>query len=166
MMNRSRIVDLGGLLLLTAVCLGVGALGGAVTAGSVASWYPTLVKPSFNPPSWVFGPVWTALYLLMAIAAWRVWRAADPGTARRTLAVFALQLALNLGWSTAFFGLRDIGLAVLVIVALDLAVLTMVILFGRIDRIAAWLLAPYLAWIAFATVLNIAIWRLNQVSPA
>jgi benzodiazapine receptor len=161
MLNRSRFADFAGLVLLVAICLGIGALGGAVTASSVTTWYPTLAKPSFNPPSWVFGPVWTALYILMAVAAWRVWRAADRDTARGPLAVFALQLALNLGWSVAFFGLQKIGLAVLVIVALDLAVLSTAVLFRRIDAAAALLLVPYLAWIAFATALNIAIWRLN-----
>lgn len=161
MPGRSRFADVAGLVLLVAICLGIGALGGAVTASSVTTWYPTLAKPSFNPPSWVFGPVWTALYILMAIAAWRVWRAADRDTARDPLAVFALQLALNLGWSVAFFGLQKIGLAVLVIVALDLAVLSTAVLFRRVDVTASLLLVPYLAWIAFATVLNIALWRLN-----
>ena len=161
MPSRSRFADFAGLVLLVATCLGVGALGAAVTASSVTTWYPTLAKPSFNPPSWVFGPVWTALYLVMAIAAWRVWRAADRDTARDPLAVFALQLALNLGWSVAFFGLQKIGLAALVIVALDLAVLSTAVLFRRIDATASLLLVPYLAWIAFATALNIALWRLN-----
>jgi tryptophan-rich sensory protein len=161
MPSRSRFADSAGLVLLVAICLGIGALGGAVTASSVTTWYPTLAKPSFNPPSWVFGPVWTALYILMAVAAWRIWRAADRDTARGPLAVFALQLALNLGWSVAFFGLQKIGLAVAVIVALDLAVLSTAVLFRRIDAAAALLLVPYLAWIVFATVLNIALWRLN-----
>jgi tryptophan-rich sensory protein len=158
---RSRATDIAGLVLFAALCLGIGALGGAVTAGSVDSWYPTLVKPSFNPPNWVFGPVWTALYLLMAVAAWRVWRAVDWDRARGPIALFALQLAINLGWSVAFFGLRGIGLALIVILALDLAVLATALQFRRIDRAAALLLLPYLAWIAFATALNLALWRLN-----
>ena len=128
---------------------------------SVMEWYPTLNKPSFNPPNWVFGPVWTALYVMMGVAAWRVWRAADRDTARGPLAVFALQLAVNLGWSVAFFGLRNPGLAVIVIIALDLLVLATALMFRRVDRLAEWLLIPYLAWIAFATILNIAVWRLN-----
>ena len=153
--------DLLGLALFVGICLGIGGLGGAVTASSVTEWYPTLNKPSFNPPNWVFGPVWTALYVMMGVAAWRVWRAADRDTARAPLAVFALQLAVNLGWSVAFFGFRDPGLAVAVIVALDLLVLGTALMFRRVDRVAEWLLVPYLAWIAFATILNIAIWRLN-----
>ena len=153
--------DILALVLLVGICVGIGGLGGAVTAASVTEWYPTLTKPSFNPPNWIFGPVWTTLYVMMGIAAWRVWRAADRDTARGPLAVFALQLAVNLGWSVAFFGLRDPGLAVAVILALDLLVVATALMFRRIDRIAAMLLVPYLAWISFATVLNIAIWRLN-----
>lgn len=153
--------DLLALAVLVGICLLIGALGAAVTATSVSTWYTGIAKPSFNPPNAVFGPVWTLLYILMAIAAWRVWRSAGGDAARRPLAVFALQLAINLGWSVAFFGLREIGLAVVVILALDLAVLATFMLFRRLDRLAAWLLAPYLAWIAFATVLNVAIWRLN-----
>lgn len=156
--------DLLALVLFVGLCLGIGALGASVTATSVATWYPTLAKPSFNPPNAIFGPVWTALYVLMAVAAWRVWRKVDRDAARGPLAVFALQLAVNLGWSVAFFGLREIGLAVAVILALDLLVLATVLLFRRLDRWAALLLVPYLAWIAFATVLTIAIWRLNYFS--
>ncbi len=153
--------DLLALALLVGICLGIGGLGGAVTASSVNEWYPTLNKPSFNPPNWVFGPVWTTLYVMMGIAAWRVWRAADRDTARGPLALFALQLAVNLGWSIAFFGLRDPGLAVAVILTLDLLVLATAHMFRRIDGLAALLLVPYLAWITFATVLNVAVWRLN-----
>ena len=153
--------DILALVLLVGLCLGVGGLGGAVTAESVTTWYATLNKPSFNPPNWIFGPVWTALYILMGVAAWRVWRAADRDTARGPLAVFALQLAVNLGWSVAFFGLRNPGLAVVVILLLDLLVLATTLMFRRIDRLAAWLLVPYLAWISFATLLNVTIWCLN-----
>lgn len=153
--------DVLALVLFVGLCLGVGALGAAVTDTSLSTWYPTLVKPSFNPPNWVFGPVWTTLYVLMAIAAWRVWRTTDRDTTRGPLALFVLQLAVNLGWSVAFFGLRDIGLAVAVIIALDFLVLMTALAFRRIDRLAALLLLPYLAWIAFATVLTIALWRLN-----
>ena len=153
--------DVLAFVLFVGLCLGVGGLGGAVTAESVTTWYATLNKPSFNPPNWIFGPVWTALYILMGVAAWRVWRAADRDTARGPLAVFALQLAVNLGWSVAFFGLRNPGLAVVVILLLDLLVLATALMFRRIDRLAAWLLVPYLAWISFATVLNVTIWRIN-----
>lgn len=153
--------DLLMLALLVGICVGIGGLGGAVTAESVTTWYATLNKPSFNPPNWIFGPVWTTLYVLMGVAAWRVWRTAGRDAARGPLALFALQLAVNLGWSVAFFGLRNPGLAVVVILALDLLVLATALTFRRIDRPAALLLVPYLAWISFATVLNVAIWRLN-----
>jgi len=160
-LKRSPIVEIVALVLFVALCLGIGALGATVTATSVKTWYAALAKPSFNPPNAVFGPVWTVLYVMMAIAAWRVWRKADRETARGPLALFALQLALNLGWSVAFFGLERIGPAVAVILMLELAVVATALAFRPIDRIAAWLLVPYVAWVGFATILNIAIWRLN-----
>lgn len=160
-MKRSRAAEIVGLALFVGLCLGIGALGAAVTATSVKTWYAALAKPSFNPPNEVFGPVWTVLYVLMAIAAWRVWRVADRETARRALTLFALQLALNLGWSVAFFGLERIGSAVAVIVVLESAIVATALAFRPIDRIAAWLLVPYILWVGFATILNIAIWRLN-----
>jgi benzodiazapine receptor len=149
------------LVIFVGLCLAVGSLGAWVTAGSVKDWYPALRKPSFNPPNWVFGPVWTVLYVMMGVAAWRVWVKAYGDRARGPLALFALQLALNLGWSIAFFGLREIGTAVVVIVALGAAILATLLAFRRIDGLAAALLVPYALWVAFATVLNCAIWRLN-----
>ena len=158
---RSRLVDLVGLVLFVALCLGIGALGASVTATSVDTWYAGLVKPSFNPPDEVFGPVWTVLYVLMGVAAWRVWRSADRDTTRGPLTLFALQLAINLGWTVVFFGLHKIASAVATIVVLDVAVLVTMLAFRSVDRLAALLMLPYVAWVAFATVLNVAIWRLN-----
>lgn len=163
-MPRNRFADLAGLAFFIALCLGIGALGAAVTATSVQTWYAALTKPSFTPPNAVFGPVWTGLYVLMAIAAWRVWRAADRETTRGPLTLFALQLALNLGWTVVFFGLERIGAAVATIVVLDVAVIVTMLAFRTIDRGAALLLLPYLAWVSFATVLNITLWRLNPMS--
>ncbi|MDI1286040.1 MAG: tryptophan-rich sensory protein [Reyranella sp.] len=160
-MKRSRIAEIIGLVLFLAFCLGIGALGAAVTASSVNTWYADLNKPPFNPPNEVFGPVWTVLYVMMATAAWRVWRAADRETAQGPLTMFALQLALNLGWSVAFFGLERTGAAVAVILVLELAVIATAFAFRPIDRLAALLMVPYALWVGFATVLNIAIWRLN-----
>lgn len=160
-MPRNRFADLAGLAFFVALCLGIGALGASVTATSVRTWYAALARPSFTPPDAVFGPVWTALFILMAVAAWRVWRSADRETSRGPLTLFALQLALNLGWSVVFFGLQKIGAAVATIVVLDVAVVVTMLAFRTIDRLAALLLVPYLAWISFATVLNIAFWRLN-----
>ena len=163
-MPRNRLVDLIALAFFVALCLGIGALGAAVVATGVDTWYADLAKPSFTPPDRVFGPVWTALYLLMAIAAWRVWRAADRDTRRGPLTLFALQLALTLGWTVVFFGLQKIGAALATIVVLDVGVTVTLLAFRSIDRWAGLLMVPYLAWVAFATVLNIAIWRLNPTA--
>ena len=164
MSRRSRLVDLIALALFVALCLGVGALGAAIVQTSVDTWYADLAKPAFTPPDGVFGPVWAVLYLLMSVAAWRVWRTADSDTARGPLTLFALQLALTLGWTVVFFGLLKIGAAVATIVVLDVGVIVTVLAFRTVDRTAALLMVPYLAWVAFATVLNIAIWRLNPTA--
>jgi tryptophan-rich sensory protein len=156
--RKSDIAVLGGLVVL---CLVVAALGGAVTASSVDTWYVALAKPAFNPPGWVFGPVWTVLYLLMAFAAWRVWRLGAASEARVALGAWGIQLALNLCWSFIFFGARMIGVALAEIIVLLAAILVTAILFWRIDRLAGALLVPYAAWVAFAVVLNAALWRLN-----
>jgi benzodiazapine receptor len=145
-----------------ALCFAVAAIGGAVTAASVATWYAALAKPPFNPPDWVFGPVWTVLYVMIAVAGWRVWcRRGRPG-APLALGAWALQLALNLGWSLLFFGAHRIGAALAEIGVLLLAIVITATLFWRIDRVAGGLLVPYAAWVAFAGVLNAAIWRLNS----
>jgi tryptophan-rich sensory protein len=161
---RHRLIDLGALAFFMVLCLGIGSLGASVTATSVNGWYAELAKPSFTPPNRVFGPVWTALYVLVAVAAWRVWRTADRDTARGPLTLFALQLALNLGWTVVFFGLQKIGAAVATIVVLDVGVVVTALAFRTVDRLAALLMLPYLAWVAFATVLNIALWRLNPTA--
>jgi tryptophan-rich sensory protein len=158
---HSRALDVVVLALFVALCLGIGALGAGVAATSVEGWYDGLAKPWFTPPNDVFRPVWTVLYLLMGVAAWRVWRSGDPDTVRGPLTLFALQLALNLGWTVVFFGLQKIGSAVATIVVLDVAILVTTLSFRTVDRVAALLMTPYLAWAAFASVLNVAIWRLN-----
>jgi len=146
------------------LCLLVAGAGGAVTAGAVRTWYPRLRKPSWNPPSWLFGPVWSVLYLLMAIAAWLVWRARDAGDVTIALGLFGVQLALNLSWSVLFFGLRRPAWALAEIVLLWLSIAATVAAFWDRDPIAGALLLPYLAWVAFAGVLNGAIFRLNASS--
>lgn len=159
-----RFTDLRSLAVLAlslAACFGISALGGAITAGPVKSWYPTLVKPALTPPDIVFPIVWTALYALMGVAAWRVWRRLGLKAARGALALFALQLALNLGWSWLFFGQRQLGWAVAEIGLLWLAIAACIAVFARIDRLAALLLAPYLLWVSFAAYLTFAIWQLN-----
>lgn len=153
--------DVLGLVLFVALCLLVSALGAAVTATSVGSWYQTLEKPLFNPPDWVFAPVWTALYLMMAVAGWRVWRESGPGPRRAALAAFGVQLALNLAWSFLFFGFQRIGLALVEIVVLLVAILATAVLFWRVDRWAGALFVPYALWVGYATALNAALWLLN-----
>lgn len=149
---------LAGFILLNAA---ISALGGWATAGSVGTWYPTLEKPSFNPPNWIFAPVWTALYLMIAIAGWRAWRRAEGPRLRLALTAYAVQLALNLSWSFVFFGAQRIGAALAVIAVLLAAILANAWLFWRIERAAGALLVPYAAWVSFATLLNAALWRLN-----
>jgi benzodiazapine receptor len=153
--------DTIGFIAFLALCLVVSAIGGAATATSVGSWYRTLAKPPFNPPDWVFAPVWTVLFVLMAVAGWRIWRRDGLRRARLPLTLYALQLTLNLAWSIAFFGMRSIGGALVDIVALLLTILATTAVFWRRDRVAGMLFVPYAAWVAFAAVLNAAIWRLN-----
>ena len=144
-----------------ALCLAIGAVSGAVTSASVGTWYAELEKPAFNPPDWVFGPVWTVLYLMMAFAAWRVWRLRGLVGARTALGVWAVQLALNLCWSLVFFGLRMPGAALAEIGALLAAIALTLTLFWRLDPLAGVLLVPYAVWVGFAALLNAAIWRMN-----
>ncbi|MDS0295847.1 TspO/MBR family protein [Halogeometricum luteum] len=137
-----------------------GVVGGVATASAVGTWYATLAQPSFAPSSWVFGPVWTALYALMGTAAFLVSRSADP-RARTALYAFVGHLLLNAAWSFAFFGLRSTLYGLVVIVPLLGAVAAVTALFGRVDRRAAILMLPYLGWVAFATALNYRFWALN-----
>jgi benzodiazapine receptor len=124
-------------------------------------WYASLVKPALTPPAWVFGPVWTLLYLMMGIAAWLVWRTQGLTGALGPLGLFLVQLALNALWSYLFFGLKHPGLAFLDIVALWLAILATLVAFWRAYPAAGLLLLPYLLWVSFATYLNFQFWRLN-----
>ena len=140
----------------------VGILSGLATVRGVRDWYPGLVKPSFNPPSWVFAPVWTALYLAMGVAAWLVWqRGLETPGVRVALAAFLVQLALNGLWSILFFGLHSPALAFVEIVILWAAIGVTTVLFFRQAAAAGWLMAIYWAWVTFAAVLNFSLWRLN-----
>ncbi|MBA2589640.1 MAG: tryptophan-rich sensory protein [Alphaproteobacteria bacterium] len=141
------------------VTQGVGAAASVFTLPNIPTWYAALNHPAIAPPNWVFAPVWTTLYFLMALAAWRVWRI--TGLKSVEMAAFALQLALNFLWPVMFFALHSIGSALVEVVALDLVILATAILFFRRDRIAGLLFLPYLAWSLFATVLTHAFWRLN-----
>lgn len=134
------------------------ALGAIYPPGE---WYAGLVKPAWNPPNWVFGPVWTLLYFCIGLSGWLVWREAGWRSAAPALAVYGLQLILNAAWSWLFFGLHRPGLAFAEIVVLWLGILATVLLFKRLSRPAAWLLLPYLCWVGFAGVLNLSLWQLN-----
>ncbi len=153
-------LSLAGFLL---AAFAAGAIGGGATAGSVREWYPTLAKPAWTPPSWVFGPAWTTLYVLMSVAMWRVWerRAELPG-ATATLRLHGVQLVLNALWSILFFGLRRADLALVEIGALWVFLALLQVRLFRHDRSAGWMWLPYLAWVSFATALNASIWWLNR----
>ena len=140
------------------ICFAAAAWGGLFMPGE---GYASLKKPSWNPPGWVFGPVWTALYTLMAVAAWLVWQRGGFAAQRRPLTLFLVQLALNAAWTPLFFGLHRPGVAFVDIVLLGLAIVATLFAFRPVSRVAAWLLAPYLAWVSFAAVLNFTLWRLN-----
>ncbi len=162
-MTSSTSARWGALLLFLLATLLAATIGSFATATSVDDWYLALRKPSWNPPGAVFGPVWTFLYVAMAVAAWRVWRGrVGTPAARATLGLYGVQLALNALWSVLFFGLRRPDLALLDIVALLAVLAVLLVRFGRADRLAGVLWAPYVAWVSFATVLNATIAWLNR----
>jgi len=139
-----------------------GLLGAWATATSVREWYPTLAKPWFTPPNWIFGPAWTTLYALMGIAAYLVWtHGSSKGVVKIALATYGLQLLLNAAWSPVFFGLRAPGPGLIVIVLLWFAIVVTIVWFHRVSSVAACLMIPYLLWVTYATALNVEIWRLN-----
>jgi translocator protein len=153
--NHSLLVLFGFL----AFTLAVGFVAGQVTAPNIPSWYSHLAKPSCNPPNWVFAPVWTALYVMIAVAGWLIWR--KTGFKNRALGIWGTQLALNFNWSLIFFGGHQLGGALIDLIGLWLTIAAAISAFWRIDRRAAWLFVPYLAWVSFAGVLNFWIWQLN-----
>lgn len=144
------------------ICLAAGGVGAALTTSEIGGWYQTIVKPSWNPPAWIFGPVWTTLYILMGIAAWLVWLRSDNRQVRLPLIWFAIQLVLNFAWSPVFFRMHAMGLAFAVLVALWIAIATTMYLFFQRSTVAGLLLVPYLVWVSFAGVLNFTLWQLNS----
>lgn len=155
--SRSKLVwGMCGWLL---VCFAVASLGAVFTPGE---WYAALRKPAWNPPGWVFGPVWSALYTMMALAAWLAWKSGGFTAQRRALALFLAQLVLNAAWTPLFFGMHLPGVAFAEILLLWLAIAATLLAFWPVSRVAAWLLVPYLAWVSFAAVLNGTLWRLNS----
>ncbi|WP_168202480.1 TspO/MBR family protein [Pedobacter sp. KBS0701] len=145
-----------------AITLGVGALGGWATAQSVKTWYPTLNKPSFNPPNWLFAPVWTTLYILIGIAAYLVWIKRDKIVHfPRTVAIYLIQLILNLGWSFIFFYLHEIGFALAEIILLLIIIIINAAMFYEINKWAGVIFVPYIFWVTFASFLTYNIFMLN-----
>lgn len=145
-------------------CVAVGYLSGEVTRESVTTWYPTIEKPSFNPPNWVFAPVWGLLYVLMGVAAGLVWTKIDDQkeTVKKGLTFFAVQLGLNALWSYLFFGLHNPLIALIEIALLWLMIYETFLQFNKVNKTAGYLFIPYLLWVSFAMVLNASIWWLNR----
>jgi tryptophan-rich sensory protein len=150
-----------GLVVCLVICFAAAGIGRAVTTPKIGTWYATLAKPSWNPPNWVFGPVWSALYFCMAVAAWLVWWQGGFSEATLPLTLFGVQLVLNVLWSCIFFGLEMPGFAFAEVLLLWAAIAATMVTFWPRSMIAGLLFVPYLAWVSFASVLNYAIWRLN-----
>jgi benzodiazapine receptor len=147
------------LTLFFAVCFFAAWLGSQFTRPALVPWYASLAKPAWTPANWLFAPVWTILFAMMAIAGWLVWR--QTGLLSLPIGLFALQLVLNIAWSGLFFGLRSPAAGMLEIVVLLFAILATTIVFWRVTDAAGWLFLPYLVWVAYAAALNFAIWRMN-----
>ncbi len=144
------------------LCVGVGAIAGYLTAGeSSGEWFRNLQKPSFQPPNWIFGPVWTTLYILMGISLWKVWK--KPNSRERNIAItiFFAQLLFNFLWSVLFFNWHAIGMALIDILILWILILATIFSFAKHSKVAAWLLVPYISWVSFATILTYTIWKMN-----
>jgi benzodiazapine receptor len=156
-------IELIKLIISIVICNSVGIIGSFSTASAIPTWYNSLEKPTFNPPNWVFGPVWTTLYTLMGISAYLVYRQGIHNSQVKTaLIIFGIQLFLNAIWSPIFFGLRALFAGFVVIVILWIAILLTIFAFYKISTIAAVLLIPYLLWVSFATILNYSLWVLNS----
>ena len=153
--------EFGGLTVALAVVFAAALAGGAATEVGLEGWYGSLKKPSWTPASWVFGPVWTVLYVMMAVAVWLVWKKGGVRGARRELWLFAAQLMLNAVWPLFFFGMGKPGAAFVELAVLWVAIAATMVAFFRVNVVAGALMAPYLGWVTFAGALNFAIWRLN-----
>lgn len=144
------------------VCLAVGGTGSFFTISEITNWYSTINKPTFNPPNYLFGPVWTTLYIFMAIAFWLIWKSdAQNNLKKKAMLLFGIQLVLNFFWSIIFFNFHQLGFASIEIVLMWIFILLTILAFYPISKTAAYLLVPYLCWVSFATVLSFSIWHLN-----
>jgi len=158
-MKKNEFIKLATAIILTVV---LGGVGGLVTSPEIPTWYAGLIKPSFNPPNWLFGPVWTTLYILMGISCYLVWKQPASAARNKALYLFIVQFALNFCWSFIFFGMHETGWALAEMMVLWIAILITIFAFARFSKTAAWLLVPYISWVSFAMLLNGAIWRLNS----
>lgn len=150
------------LLISILIPLLVGSSAGFFTSSGVNGWYAAANKPWFNPPNWIFAPVWTTLYILMGIALYLVWKADIAKSVKQTaMILFGFQLLLNFAWSFLFFKMQEPGWALVEIISMWIMILLTILWFGKISSVAAWLLVPYISWVSFATILNYAIWKLN-----
>lgn len=151
------------LIISIALPLAIGAVGSYFTIPEISGWYQTINKPSWNPPNWIFGPVWTTLYVLMGIALYLVWKTPNSiGNKKIAVSLFIIQLGLNFLWSVIFFSLHQPGWALVEIILLWIFILLTIFSFSPINKISAWLLVPYICWVSFAMILNYAIWQLNK----
>ena len=156
--QRSKIFALIAFMVL---CLIISAAGGAVTATSVQGWYTTLEKPFFNPPNWLFAPVWTIIYFMIAFSGWRVWLKGGIANAKIAFGIYGAQLLLNLAWSFLFFGAQSPFLGLIDIIPLFILIIINAVIFWKIDRLAGILMVPYALWVSFAMLLNGSIYFLN-----
>ena len=157
-MKKSELLSLA---ICIAIPLIIGSISGIATSGNITTWYAGLNKPSFNPPNWIFGPVWTVLYLLMGISLFLIWRSPAGDARNYALTIFCIQIILNFAWSFIFFHFKQTGWAFVEIILIWLSVLAMIFIFYRISKPSALLQIPYFLWVSFAVVLNGSIWHLN-----
>lgn len=163
-MEKAKLSKTSKMMVMMVTCVVIGYISGILTRGDVDTWYTTLVKPVFNPPNWIFAPMWTTLFILMGIAAGLVWDRIETQTetVKKGLLFFAIQLALNVLWSILFFKLHNPMLALIEIIVLWLMIYETFVQFNKVNKIAGYLFIPYLLWVTFALVLNASIWWLNR----
>lgn len=163
MAKQNKHQQWGAFVLLLAINVFIGVIASLFTRPEIHGWYATLQKPSFNPPPWLFGPVWTVMYILIAYAAYRVWLHRNNSLAfTGATLIYIIQLALNFAWSIVFFGMHQVMWALVVILALLASIILNMVWFGKFSRTGAWLMLPYLLWVSFASVLNLNIYLLNH----
>jgi translocator protein len=158
-MERSNVIKLINSVALT---VGLSAASGYFTVKEIPTWYASLVKPSFNPPNYLFGPVWTILYILMGISLFLIWKQPPSPQRKKAIVIYVVQFALNLAWSFIFFNQHQIFLAFVEIIVIWIGILLTIFAFSKFSKIAAWLLVPYISWVSFAAFLNYHIWLLNH----